>query len=101
MGMTYVCERCGTSLHGVNSHVCQIPLVESFNIHQDCLDEKTLREQIAEKVRGMVGRTFNHYPNGATGVYFGKDEPFLLRSEVLAIIEGGINELLPMLEVQP
>ena len=56
MGMTYVCERCGTSLHGVNSHVCQIPLVESFNIHQDCLDEKTLREQIA---RGILAKCKN------------------------------------------
>jgi len=50
MGMTYICEKCGTSLHGVNAHVCQIPLVESFNIHQDCLDEKTLREQIAREI---------------------------------------------------
>ena len=54
MGMTYVCERCGTSLHGVNSHVCQIPLVESFNIHQDCLDEKTLREQIAREIPELI-----------------------------------------------
>ena len=76
-------------------------MIDSHPNHQVCWDcevgivaEKgliiaTLREQIAEKVRGMVGRTFDHYPNGATGVYFGKDEPFLLRSEVLAIIEGG------------
>ena len=54
MGMTYVCERCGTSLHGVNSHVCQISLVESFNIHQDCLDEKTLREQIAREIPELI-----------------------------------------------
>jgi hypothetical protein len=50
MGMTYVCEKCGASLHGVNAHVCGTPLVATFNIHQDCLDEPKLREQIAKEI---------------------------------------------------
>lgn len=53
MGMTYVCEKCGASLHRANAHVCQMPDLTTFNIHQDCLDESTFREQLAKEIMAL------------------------------------------------
>ena len=74
MGITYICEKCGTYLPGVNAHICQIPLVESFNIHQDCLDEATLREQIAREILERLPEYTETEACKRAGFYYDRDD---------------------------
>ena len=49
---------------------------------------KADREMLAGLVQGLEGRSFVSYGNGTRSIYFGKDEPFLLRSDVLALLDN-------------
>ena len=59
---TYICANCGTNLQGRTDHNCQ-PGTSSttFNLHQNCLDERTLREQIAREQKEYLDHWQDFY----------------------------------------